>query len=307
MRRYKWMEYYEVHKNAAQTSRHFDIPLKSFWKWRKRFLEIGLIGLEDQLRRPEHVRQREITSDTIKLILSIRQTNPFFSKYKIESALKFEYRVELSASSIGRILVEHGLILPRDTRRRKKAMLSPVKRISRQIKANVKQPGDLVHIDTKHLYLVGGAKAFHFTAIDALSRFKFAWVYSSITSASSSKFLDKAFNYFPFEVKAMVSDNGSEYHSKFDEKLKALSIDHYFIYPHSPKQNGIAERAIRTDIEEFYHAGNLEMSIEAQNEKIKQWNEYYNFKRYHRSLNCLTPAQFLDKFNSFNRHPSPEP
>jgi len=75
-KRFKWMEYYEIHKNAAQTYRHFDIPLKSFWKWRKRFLEEGVIGLEDQVRRPEHFREREIPSQTIALIAKIREANP---------------------------------------------------------------------------------------------------------------------------------------------------------------------------------------------------------------------------------------
>ena len=109
------------------------------------------------------------------------------------------------------------------------------------------------------------------------------------------------------EVKAMVSDNGSEYKGKFDQKLQALSIDHYFIYPHSPKQNGIVERAIRTDIEEFYHHGGLEENIEQQNKRIIEWNEYYNYKRYHRSLGCLTPAQYLATLNLPNRHLYPDP
>lgn len=306
-RRLKWMEYYELHKNAAQACRHFDIPLKSFWKWRKRFLEEGLVGLEDQIRRPEHTRQRETPQRTIDFICRIRETNPCFSKYKIAAALNYEYGIALSASSVGRVLKDYGFILPRDTKRRKKAALSPVRRISNKIKRSIKQPGDLVHVDTKHLYLVGGRRVFHFTAIDALSRFKFAWVHSTITSASSARFLDQAFSYFPFEVRAMVSDNGSEYKGKFDQRLQELHIDHYFIYPHSPKQNGIVERAIRTDIEEFYHHGGLEENIEQQNKRIAQWNEYYNYKRYHRSLGCLTPAQYLATLNLPNRHLYPEP
>lgn len=239
--------------------------------------------------------------------MTVRKKHPEWSKYKIHAALNDLYSVETSISSIGRTLKDKGLILPRDTNRRKKAMLSPINRVSKRLKLQITHSGAIVHIDTKHLVQAGCSKMYHFTAIDAYSKYKHARTYTSISSRSARRFFEEVVAMFPFPIQAVISDNGSEYQGEFHQFLTSKNIIHYFTYPYTPKQNAIAERAIRTDIEEFYHNGGLKFTTSEQNEALNAWNYYYNHERYHRSLNCLTPVQFIAKFNSLNPYPSTEP
>lgn len=305
--RLKWMLYYEEKKNASLTFRHFGISEKTFWKWYKRYKKDGVKGLENQSNRPLHVRVRTTPPEIVKAILDIRGKHPEWSKYKIHAALKDLYDLQTSVSSVGRILKDKGLILPRETKRRRKAAKTPLNRVSHALKRTVTYPGAIIHIDTKHLWQYGCGKMYHFTAVDAYSKFKHARAYSSISSRSARKFFEEVEVMFPFQIKAVITDNGSEYKGEFDTYLKTRNITHYFTHPYTPKQNAIAERAIRTDIEEFYHNDGLKFTVKEQNIALDEWNHFYNHERYHRSLNCLTPIQFIDKFNQLNPYPSTEP
>jgi transposase len=60
--RLNWMDYYYQHKkNASLTSRYFGISRKTFYKWYKRYKIFGIRGLKDMEKRPERLRQPEIT------------------------------------------------------------------------------------------------------------------------------------------------------------------------------------------------------------------------------------------------------
>jgi IS30 family transposase len=52
-------------------------------------------------------------------------------------------------------------------------------------------------------------------------------------------------------VHTVQTDNGSEFFDNFHAYLKEQEIKHQFIYPKSPKINGVVERFNRTIQEEF--------------------------------------------------------
>ena len=72
-------------------------------------------------------------------------------------------------------------------------------------------------------------------------------------------------------------------------------IGHTYIRPATPRLNGKVERSHRIDAEEFYRLLDGEVIDDAGifNDKLKQWEDYYNFQRPHGSLGGHTPYERL--------------
>lgn len=74
-------------------------------------------------------------------------------------------------------------------------------------------------------------------------------------------------------------------------------MEHVYIKPGSPKLNGKVERSHRTDKEEFYQLLKYKSDVDL-NEKITEWENFYNFNRPHKSHTGLTPYEiFRAKMN----------
>ena len=212
--------------------------------------------------------------------------------------------VKERGQSVGRICTRRKLIDKDESRRRKKAAKRKRLRTSRELLLNVREPGDLVQVDTKHINYPWGGKAYQFNLIDCLTKKKVSRVYSKANSKIAREFFRQAQQELPFKIKAVQTDNGSEFEGFFDSMLRKKKIPHYYTYPNCPKQNGIVERSIQTDVYEFYRLGNLVPGVEKQNEKLSQWNEIYNGVRPHQALDYLTPNEYYEKWkkdHSFTR------
>jgi transposase InsO family protein len=51
---------------------------------------------------------------------------------------------------------------------------------------------------------------------------------------------------FPFKIKSVLTDNGSEFMLHFSKYLEKENIKHYHTYPRCPKMNAHCERFNRT-------------------------------------------------------------
>jgi transposase InsO family protein len=194
------------------------------------------------------------------------------------------------------MLKKRGLINPKETKRRVKAARSVRLRATRELK--VADFGDLVQFDSKHFNLPWGDKRFQITAIDVLGKRKISRTYSHLSSRKARDFFLLVQEKFPFQIKRAQSDNGSEFAGEFDDLLQELGIPHYFIYPNCPKQNSCVERAIQTDLKEFYQNCNFADTIEEQNRLLEEWDETYNSYRPHQAIGYLTPDEFYQKRQS---------
>lgn len=90
------------------------------------------------------------------------------------------------------------------------------------------------------------------------------------------------------------SDNGSENLGVFDQQLEQDKIPHLFIYPRCPQIDTFIERYNRTVQEEFvdYHLDIIH-DDRLFNEKLVEWNLYYDCKRRHHSLGLTSPLQYF--------------
>ena len=301
--RLKWFDYYQKTGNIALTCRYFGISRKTFHKWKKRYSPDSLNTLNSHSRRPIRVRRPQVQLQIEDLVVKLRRAYPVWSKYKLRVILKRDHKVEISDSSIGRILKRKGLILPKETKRRQRALMHKRLRVSKELQACA--PGDIVQLDTKHFHLPWGEKRYHYTAIDCFGKLKYSRVYSNLSSRNTTRFFGQVRNRFPFTIKRVQTDNGPEFALEFDRLMQKENIPHYFIYPSTPKQNSIVERVIQTDIKEFYEQGNLSPDIQEQNRLLEKWNDTYNTFRPHQSLDFLTPKAYNEKYKRKSQILSP--
>jgi len=278
--------------NVSLTARHFGLDRKTVRKWRDRFDQIGMLGLNDKSHRPKNVRKPTTDWKIVSEIVKIRKQYPAWSKYKIRKILSRQNMV-VSASTVGRVLKRKGLINEKASRKRTKSAKNPKKRFPKGLR--IASAGDIVQMDTKYVNLIGGKRIYQFTALDVLTKRRDLRYYSSLASRNGADFLRYCLKKFPFPIRAVQTDNGSEFLKYFDALSKELNIPHYFIYPRTPKQNTYVEVSHLADKNEFYLQGNIGYDIESMQKKLEEWEYTWNYVRPHGALDYLTPDEYLNR------------
>lgn len=294
--RLKWFDYYHSHgRNARLTCRHFGISPDTFYRWKRRF-KPGLLGtLESSSTRPTSVRQSRVPYDTIMQIIRLRKQDMALSKYKIASLLIRDHGIQLSASSIGRILAQRGLIeearLIKGIKRRKRVNWKiPRNRITAEHR--YKSPGHLVQVDTKHLIILGRT-FYQFIAVDCFTRIGYSRIYSGSTTTNGKDFIVNLLLAFPFKVDAIQTDNGHEFLLHFHRECIKRGIAHFFSRPRTPTDNSMVERIIQTtEYELWLFDETMIPDTIYLNRRISEWFGRYNTYRPHQSLNYLTPMEY---------------
>lgn len=87
------------------------------------------------------------------------------------------------------------------------------------------------------------------------------------------------------------SDNGLVFTSRsYTALVRGYGLRQEFITPHSPEQNGMVERVIRTLKDQCVHRHRFE-SLQHASRDIGDWIGFYNNGRPHQSLGMRTPAE----------------
>jgi len=289
----KILDWHRAHgNNNSLTARHFGIGRMTLYRWISKFKRYGVVGLNEESRKPKQLRQPTTSWNTVIRIVQLRKQYPVWSKYKLRALLARE-GILVSVSTVGRVLKRRGLINLKISKKRRKAALRPKARFPRGLR--ISQPGDMIQMDTKHIMLPGGKRFYQFTAIDVLGKRKVMRVYPSESSRNGAQFLEECLIGFPFPIKAVQTDNGSTFLKEFDKLCKEKGIPHYFIYPRTPKQNTYVEISQGADKREFYQQGNVCSLLPVMQRKIKEWEDIWNNVRPHEALGQLTPSEYLFK------------
>lgn len=157
----------------------------------------------------------------------------------------------------------------------------------------IEQPGDLVEIDTKEIRMRGGVILKHFSARDVVSRWDVVEVHRRATSLAAARFLDTLLERFPFPVRALQVDGGSEFAAEFELACQQKQLPLFVLPPKSPKLNAHVERSHRTHHEEFYQVQAESDHVPVLNRQLRHWERTYNCLRPHQALSYLTPLEFI--------------
>ena len=295
-RRLKWFDYAQSH-TPTETCRHFDIARSTFYKWKKRYRPDDLTTLEDRSSRPRRCRGRQWTAAEVEAVRRVRAAHPRWGKAKIVVLLARD-GVRLSASTVGRILTHlrarRVLVEPKRVRAHPHAR-HPRPYATRRPKGApvAAAPGDLVQLDTMQVRLLPGVTRYQFTAVDVVSRHSVVGVRAVATATTATDFLADLVARFPFPVRTIQVDGGSEWMAGFEAACRERSIALWVLPPRKPQWNGCVERANRTGREEFWECYADDLDLEHVAQALVAWEAEYNTVRPHQSLGMRTPAEFL--------------
>ncbi len=278
----------ELTGNVSKTSRYYGISRQVFYKWLRGYEDGGLEALRDRTSRP-HVSPRTTRVEVVGKVIYLRQSY-HFGPHKIAMYLKRYHDIELSPSGIWRILKRLDMSrLPSSQRYRRHA-----ERWKRHEKP---EPGHRVQIDVKFSSPLPGSrrKDYQFTAIDDCTRLRVLRIYDRLNQQSAIQFLDYVLAKLPFRVERIQTDNGAEFQSAFHYHVLDRGIGHVYIRPATPRLNGKVERSHRIDAEAFYRMldGVVIDDAGVFNERLLEWENFYNFDRRHGGLGGQTPYERL--------------
>src|SRR3989344_3685897 len=107
--RLKWMDYYHQCQNVSKTCRYFGIARKTFYHWLKRYDPQNLLTLEACSRRPNHVRQWQVTREEESRIKALRKRYIRYGKEKLKVIYERMYHTLISSWKIQRVIEKHKL------------------------------------------------------------------------------------------------------------------------------------------------------------------------------------------------------
>lgn len=292
-----WQTLRETGLSAAQASRKLGVARSTVYRWQKRLCERNLRGLENDSCRPRRLRTVSWSAELIETVLELREQYPRWGKEKLWVLLGRE-GWQTSVSTVGRILSylkQRGLL--HDPPRTAQIACKRAKRRPHALRKpknyRVEQPGDLVQIDTLDVKLMPGVHFKHFTARDMISRWDVLQACKQATASHARAFLETVQERLPFPLKAVQVDGGSEFMAEFEQACHEKGIRLFVLPPRSPKLNGCVERAQRTHTEEFYQVYADDWEIPVMNKVLQEWERIYNEVRPHRSLDNLTPKEYI--------------
>src|SRR6476661_2106814 len=160
------------------------------------------------------------------------------------------------------------------------------------------RPGQLLHVDIKKLGRIGAIGhritgdrrqrvrgigwEFVHVCLDDCSRLAYAEMLSDEQSVTVAGFLRRAVAWFArrgIQAQRVLSDNGSAYRSRLvAAACQALTLDHRFTRPYTPRTNGKAERFIQTLLREWAYAVAYPSSAD-RGRALRPFMAYYNRRR----------------------------
>ena len=272
---------------VRRTLEKLGVSRATFYRWCDLCKTGGPEALEDRSPRPDRVWNR-IPDNVRGQIVQLALDEPELSPRELATRFTDSESYFVSEASVYRLLKDHDLIA------------SPayiVMKAADEFKDKTTAPNQLWQTDFTYLVKVIGWGWFYLsTILDDFSRYIIAWkLCTTMKVGDVTETLDLALQAAGLDHAKVVhrprllSDNGSSYVSAdLVEWLDKRNIGHVRGAPCHPQTQGKIERWHQTLknrilLENYYLPGDLEA-------KIDTFVDHYNHRRYHESLDNLTPA-----------------
>lgn len=275
----------------------FKVKKSTLYDWKRVYESSGkkMSSLIPKSTRPKKTRTMYIDWELVEFIRAFREEYGNIGKVKIKPFLD-AYAKEVSLKSygttkIGRIINRKNLFFDGKVKVKQKRPLVPRLKYA----PKEKTPG-YIEMDTVTLYVVS-RKYYFITAIDIVTKFAYCKLAKSLSSRQAKLALEGLMTLYLQPPRVIQTDNGSEFLGEFHQHTQDLQIKHEFIYPRSPRINGVVERFNRTLKEEFLTRNSeIYYSTSAFNQKLTKYLKWYNYKRPHHSLKLQSPVSFMQQF-----------
>jgi len=253
------------------------IPKSSYYRWRQ--------GQSANRKRPWN----RITPAEEDKIMAVARESPELSSRQLSAWITDNEGFAVSESTVYRILRREGLV------KRQEMQVTAGK----EYHTKTTRPHQMWATDASYFRVVGWGYYYLVTVMDDYSRFILGWKLQKDMSANSLiEVVQEAVDAtgmtdVPVEDRTrLLSDNGSGYVSRaFRDYLRLVGIGHILAAPFHPQTNGKVERyqqSLKREVNQ------LPYELPSQLEQaIADFVDYYNYRRYHKALGNVTPADVL--------------
>jgi putative transposase len=283
---------YNVYKTSddyEEACRLTGISIKTYYRWRRRFRSWGLRGSLKRIGKWSYGKKpvNKVPDRIRHTIEWLKRESPAYGYVKISKILERDHKYKVHPDTVRNILRERGL-------------QGRTKKYPRRSKAKWDRvipyyPGDVIQADP-----INYGELWVINFQDILIKWRAAVVVDELNVESVKKELKGIFESFPYEVKNLQWDNGSETEKDLAEYLETeCGIVLRHTAPGSPWQNGTVERlnGIMREEEFGYKRYKKEEKEKVQRmleEKVKKYNEY----RPHWGIGLKTPLQMVEDCRS---------
>lgn len=265
---------YSIKNGVTAASIRYRVCRKAIYDWKKRY-DGRWQSLIDRSHRP-HSHPRQQTAEEYAMI------ERYYRRTKDKIMLWDKLRENGYTRCYNSLLrAIKRLKLEETPEKRKGYKPKPYQR--------AEYPGQKVQIDVKFVpaYCVAnGQKYYQYTAIDECTRYCFREMYDEHSTYSSLDFLKKLIEYFPFPIREIQTDNGTEWTNAllvkkathktlFEEYLDECGIKYHRIQVATPRHNGKVERQHRLDEQRFYSKMRM-FSLEDGRKQLAKYNKISN-------------------------------
>jgi len=255
------------------------IPKSSYYRWCQ--------GQPDSGNRKR--TWNRITPDEEDKILAVARESPELSSRQLSAWITDRAGFAVSESTVYRILRREGLV------KRLEVQLVAAK----EYHTKTTRPHQMWATDASYFRVVGWGYYYLVTVMDDYSRFILAWKLQRDMSANSlievvQEAVDATgMTEVPVEDRTrLLSDNGTGYVSRsFRDYLHLVGIGHILAAPYHPQTNGKLERyhqSIKREVNQLTYEAPSHLE-----QAIADFVDYYNYRRYHKALSNVTPADVL--------------
>jgi transposase InsO family protein len=272
--------------SVRRTLAQLGIPRSTFYCWYDRYRARHAEGLEDRTPAPRRVWNK-IPAAVTQAVLELALKEPELSPRELAVSFVDRQQYFVSEASVYRLLKAHDLIT------------SPafiLMKAADSFAHPTTASNQLWQTDFTYLRVIGWGWFYLSTVLDDFSRYILAWkLCTTMTATDVSDTLAMALRSSGLErVRVrhrprLLSDNGPSYLSaQLGSWLAEHGMTHTRGKPYHPMTQGKIERYHRSMknqilLENYYLPGQLE-------QRLAEFVDYYNSRRYHESLGNLTPG-----------------
>lgn len=255
------------------------IPKSNYYRWRQGQTDSG------NRKRPWN----RITPAEEDKIMAAAMESPELSSRQLAVWITDNAGFAVSESTVYRILCREGLVKRQETQLK----------AAKEYHTKTTRPHRLWATDASYFKVVGWGYYCLVTVMDDYTRFILAWKLQKDMSANSLiEVVQDAVDAtgmtdVPVEDRTnLLSDNGAGYLSRsFRDYLNLVGIGHILAAPFHPQTNGKLERyhqSIKKEVNQLLYEAPSQLE-----RAIADFVEYYNYRRYHKALGNVTPADVL--------------
>ena len=294
-------------KGFGDLCAEYGVSRKTGYKWKERFLEQGLAGLEDLSRRPRS-SPGEAAEDVVCEIIRIKEAHKAWGPIKVREVYARQHPGAAlpSESTFKRVLDKAGFV-----KKRRKRSHDDCGRIENRVVPQ--EPNDVWTIDFKGWwYTRDHQRCEPLTVRDEYSRFVLcAEPLQDAKTGTVRNQLIKVFEQYNLP-RYIRSDNGPPFAStqaplglsRLSAWWLSLGITLDRIPPGRPDQNGGHERMhadIAAEVQSMPKA-----TLREQAAALETWRTIFNFERPHQALGMKVPGDVYRKSTRRYTGPTPE-